>query len=62
MSYNRTISNIDGVVAGREKVRCGPIQTIIQQPQQLCKICKLRVSSWNVGTMLGRASEFVERP
>ena len=24
---------------------------------QICKICKLHVSSWNVGTMSGRASE-----
>ena len=60
MSYNGAISNRDGVVPGREKVRCGPIQTVIQQPHQVCKMCKLRVSSWNVGTMHGRTSEVVE--
>ena len=43
-----------------EKVRCGPIQTIIQRPHQVLKICKLRVSSWNIGTMHGRVSEVVE--
>ena len=56
--YNRAISNRDGVVSDRRKVRCGPIQTVIQQPHQVCKICKLR--AWNVGTMLGRTSEVVE--
>ena len=29
-------------------------------PHQVCRRCKLRVSSWNVGTMHGRASEVVE--
>ena len=56
--YNRAISNRDGVVPDRRKVRCGPIQTVIQRPHQVCKICKLR--AWNVGTMLGRTSEVVE--
>ena len=56
--YNRVISNRDGVVPDRRKVRCGPIQTVIQRPHQVCKICKLR--AWNVGTMLGRTSEVVE--
>ena len=56
--YNRAISNRDGVVPNRRKVRCGPIQTVIQRPHQVCKICKLR--AWNVGTMLGRTSEVVE--
>ena len=60
VSYNGAISNRDGVIPGREKVRCGPIQTMIQQPHQICKICKLRVSLWNIGTMCGRASEAVE--
>ena len=58
--YNRTISNRDGLVPNREKVRCGPIQTTIQQPHQVCKICKLRESLWNVGTMHGWGSEVVE--
>ena len=48
---NEAIFTRDGEVPGKEKVRCGPIQTVIQQPHQICKICKLRVSSWNVGTM-----------
>ena len=56
--YNRVISNRDGVVPDRRKVRCGPIQTVIQRPHQVCKICKLR--AWNVGTMLGKTSEVVE--
>ena len=30
MSYNGAISKRDGVVPGRENVRCGRIQTIIQ--------------------------------
>ena len=60
MSDNGVISNTDGVVHGREKVRYGPMQTVIQRPHQVCKICKLRVSSWNVGTMHGTANEVVE--
>ena len=60
MLYKGTIFNRDGVVPSREKVRCGPIQAVIQQPHQVCKICKLRVSLWNVGTIHGRASEVVE--
>ena len=60
MSYNRTISNRDGVIPGRERVKCEPIETVIQRPHQVCKICRLRVSSWNVGTMSGRASEVAE--
>ena len=60
MLYNRAISNRDGVVPKREKVTCGPIQTVIQQLHQLCKICKLCVSSWNAVTIHGRASEVVE--
>ena len=56
--HNGTRSNNDnGVVSGREKVRCGPIQTVIQRPH---KLCKLRLSSLNVGTMRGRANEVVE--
>ena len=31
-----------------------------RRPHQICKICKLRVSSWNVGTMHGTANEVVE--
>ena len=49
-----------GIVPSREKVRCGAIQTVMKQPHQVCKIYKLCVSSWNVGTMHGRASEVVE--
>ena len=60
MSYNGAISNRDSGVPGREKVRCGPIQTVIQRSHQGYKICKLGVSSWNAGTMHGRASEVVE--
>ena len=60
MSYNGAISNRDGVVPGREKVRCGPIQTVIQRPHQICKISKLHVYLWNTGTMSGSASEFVK--
>ena len=62
MSYNRAISNRDGVILGREKekVRCGPIQTVIQRPHQVCKVGKLHVSLWNVDTMHGRVSEVVE--
>ena len=60
MSYNGAISNRDSGVPGWEKVRCGPIQTVIQRSHQACKICKLGVSSWNAGTMHGRASEVVE--
>ena len=60
MSDNGAISNKDSVIHSREKVRCGPIQTIIRRPHQVCKICKLCVSSWNVGTMHGNASEVVE--
>ena len=56
--YNRAISNRDGVVPDRRKVRCGIFQTVIQRPHQVCKICKLR--AWNVGTMLGKTSEVVE--
>ena len=59
MSYNGAISNRDGVVSSREKVRCGSIQMVIKQPHQLCKICKLHVSLWNVGRMHGRVSEIV---
>ena len=51
MSKNGAISNRDDVVPGREKVRCGSIQTAIQRPHQICEICKLNVSSWNVGRM-----------
>ena len=51
MSYNGAISNRDGVIPDREKVRCGPIQTITQRPHQICKICKLHVYLWNAGTM-----------
>ena len=58
MPYNGAISNRDGVTLGTKKLRCGRIQTVIQQP--LCKTWKLRVSSSNVGTMHGRASEVVE--
>ena len=43
-----------------KKVRCGPIQTVIQRSHQGCKICKLGVSSRNAGTMHGRESEVVE--
>ena len=53
VSYNRAISNRDGVAPGREKFRCEPIQ----RPHQIFKIRKLRISSWNVGAMPGRASE-----
>ena len=59
MSYNGAISNRDGVVSSREKVRCGSIQMVIKRPHQLCKICKLHVSLWNVGRMHGRVSEIV---
>ena len=56
--HNGTRSNNgNGVVFGREKVRCGPIQTVIQRPR---KLCKLPLSSLNVGTMRGRANEVVE--
>ena len=56
--HNGTRSNNgNGVVSGREKVRCGPIQTVIQRPH---KLCKLWLSSLNVGTMHGRANEVVE--
>ena len=56
--HNGTRSNNgNGVVSSREKVRCGPIQTVIQRPH---KLCKLRLSSLNVGTMRGRANEVVE--
>ena len=52
--HNGTRSNYgNGVVSGREKVRCGPIQTVIQRPH---KLCKLRLSSLNVGTMRGIAN------
>ena len=37
MSYNGAISSRDAVVPGREKVRCGPIQNVIQRPHQVCK-------------------------
>ena len=36
------------------------VVTVIQWQHQVCKICKLHVSSWNVGIMHGRASEVVE--
>ena len=55
---NGTRSNSgNGVISGMEKFRCGPIQTVIQRPH---KLCKLRLSSLNVGTMRGRANEVVE--
>ena len=60
MLYNGAISNRDGVVPGRKNVRCGPIQIVIHWPRKICKIFKLRVSSWSVGTMCGSASEVVE--
>ena len=60
MLYNVSMTKRDGVVPNRQNVRCGSIQTIIQRQCQICKICKLHVSSWNVGTMGGRASEVVE--
>ena len=60
MSYKGTISKKDAVPSS-EKVRSGPIQTGIQQPREVCQICKLCVSSWNVGTLHGRASEVVEQ-
>ena len=31
----------------------GPIQTAIQQPHQVCKICKFREYLWNVDTIHG---------
>ena len=60
LSFNEAISNRDGLTPGREKVRCGTIQTVIHRPHQINEICKLRVSSRNVGTICGRASEVVE--
>ena len=60
MSYNGAISNRDDVVSCREKVRCGSIQMVIERPHQVCKICKLHVSLWNLGRMNGRVSEIVE--
>ena len=57
MSYNGAISNRDDVVPDRKKVTCEPIHTDIQRPHQICKICKLRVTSWDVDTVSGRASE-----
>ena len=50
-------SSKHGVVSSREKIRCRPIQTVIQRPH---KLCKLRLFSLNVGTMRGRANEVVE--
>ena len=60
MLHSRVISNKDSVIPSREKVRCGPIQIITLQPYQICKICKLCVSSWNVGAMHGKVSEVLE--
>ena len=60
MSYNGSVSNRVDVVPDGKKVRCGPIQTVIQRPNRVCKICKLRVSLWNVCKMHGRASQVVE--
>ena len=60
MLHSRVISNKDSVIPSREKVRCGPIQIVILQPYQICKICKLCVSSWNVGPMHGKVSEVFE--
>ena len=57
LSENNLLTYLLTYLPSREKVRCGPIQIVIQRPHQICKICKLRVSLWNVGTMRGRASE-----
>ena len=54
MSYNGAISNRDGVAPGREKVTC------CLSWQVKCKICKLRVFLWNVGTIHGRANQVGE--
>ena len=60
MPHNGAISDRDSVVLGREKVKWSSFQIVIQQPHRIYKMCKLRVLSWNVGTMRRRASLVVE--
>ena len=60
MPYNGAISDRDSVVPGWEKVKWSSFQIVIQRPHRIYKICKLRVFSWNVGTMRRRASPVVE--